>query len=475
MRGGIPMGTHNALGSRGRFRASKRAMRLLVIGIVALLVASIGNMIFLPGAQVARATTTRNVLASCGGALPPICYTSISAAVAASLPGDVVSVHAGVFTESSTLNITVPITLQGAGAGVSTLAGDLNDPMIVVTLTTPGALTISGLTIQGNGRQHDLCNEEFIQVHSALATDTISISDNAFLESAATDPSHDTCLTEAYSNNDTLSASVSFTNNSFVGFTAALEPFNQYGTFTVTGNDIEGLDPAWMVPVGIEEYYCCATTTLTAAHRYANNTFGGYAGNGIDILANYVNLTALTLTGNTFRLGGTGTYPAVTVGGFETGGKVRVTATANVFALSGSATGIEIGQTVSGTIQSNHLVGGAGVKSTGVHVLTGTRYGATLYVTNNLITGFEVGLSVEPDASPSGHFSQSVEASQNCIQANTRYGAINTTTIAVNAASNWWGAASGPFEPIGNPGGTGNAVNSAITYRPFLAASPTCP
>lgn len=40
----------------------------------------------------------------------------------------------------------------------------------------------------------------------------------------------------------------------------------------------------------------------------------------------------------------------------------------------------------------------------------------------------------------------------------------------VDAECNWWNSASGPFDPIGNPGGTGEEVVGDADYRPWLIA-----
>ncbi len=49
-----------------------------------------------------------------------------------------------------------------------------------------------------------------------------------------------------------------------------------------------------------------------------------------------------------------------------------------------------------------------------------------------------------------------------------------TSEIALDMSNNWWGAASGPYHPEGNPEGRGNAVGSNISYEPWLEAPPAC-
>jgi hypothetical protein len=57
-----------------------------------------------------------------------------------------------------------------------------------------------------------------------------------------------------------------------------------------------------------------------------------------------------------------------------------------------------------------------------------------------------------------------------------RYGVSGMTVDAgayvgtVNAACNWWNSSSGPTDPIGNPGGTGEKVFGSVDYTPWLIA-----
>lgn len=63
----------------------------------------------------------------------------------------------------------------------------------------------------------------------------------------------------------------------------------------------------------------------------------------------------------------------------------------------------------------------------------------------------------------------------NCnITGNTSYGVYNGGSLTVIAKNNWWGAASGPYHPVTNPGGTGDRVDSFVDYTPFLTSPHTC-
>ena len=59
------------------------------------------------------------------------------------------------------------------------------------------------------------------------------------------------------------------------------------------------------------------------------------------------------------------------------------------------------------------------------------------------------------------------------IHGNAVIGVTNQTPASVVLATgNWWGAATGPTDPIGNPGGTGDKVSTGVNYGQFLNAQP---
>lgn len=48
------------------------------------------------------------------------------------------------------------------------------------------------------------------------------------------------------------------------------------------------------------------------------------------------------------------------------------------------------------------------------------------------------------------------------------YGIFNGDTIVVDADSNWWGHATGPYHPSANPGGLGDTVSDYVDFYPWL-------
>jgi len=345
-----------------------------------------------------------------------------------------------------------------------------------VTLATAGTLTIKGLTIEGNDLPHPNCGGYYIQLYSALASDTVEIAKNVFSETDKTDPDHSTCFTAAYHNYQDNPAPLKLLDNQFVGFTEVAEFFNDTGPVMVAGNASEQLNGFGVFHTAFDDDTCCSLLTISQPHTFSHNTFSGYLGQGILIESNNATFTNVRLIANTFDLPGASPSPAMSVGAYGTGGQVRLTALSNVFHLSGNSLAFQINQAVSGTIRGNLLVGDNTASSTGLDITTGSQYMTSLILTSNRITGFDIGLWVEPAMPPGGAASQSIAAQQNCIQGNVGSGAENTTTISVQASNNWWGAASGPFNSISNPGGTGNEVFGDITFQPFLTApAPSCP
>jgi hypothetical protein len=59
------------------------------------------------------------------------------------------------------------------------------------------------------------------------------------------------------------------------------------------------------------------------------------------------------------------------------------------------------------------------------------------------------------------------------ILGNANFGIENVSANPiVQAADNWWGHPSGPYHPVTNPDGLGNAVSDNVAYDPWLASPP---
>jgi hypothetical protein len=152
--------------------------------------------------------------------------------------------------------------------------------------------------------------------------------------------------------------------------------------------------------------------------------------------------------------------------------------------------GIEVGMGGVATITSNTITNCLGVASsdgsTSAGILVTTYYaaGTTATITGNTLTGNTGGIGVGYDE----YDTSTVVAHYNNINGNTDYG-IDTTAPFVDATYNWWGDASGPYDPDGtnevppcttdpttekNVDGTGDAVSDNVDYCPWaLAEFPT--
>ena len=89
--------------------------------------------------------------------------------------------------------------------------------------------------------------------------------------------------------------------------------------------------------------------------------------------------------------------------------------------------------------------------------------------TQSVLSQNATGLLAEQGATPS------IETSD--LSANSDYGVRNANpATVVRAQGNWWGDASGPRDPVANPGGQGSAVSTGVDYGQYLQAQPvlTC-
>jgi len=450
--------------------------RLLLLAGTALVALSVTIGAFALAPRVAHAATVRNVQINCGGQLPPVCYTTIHDAVNAAVAGDTVLVHPGVFTETSTLAITVPLRLEGFGPGKTILRGSLDPDAISISLAAPGTLTIAGFTLEGNHQPHP-GSSDLIEIMDAQATNSIEIAHNAFVSTSDTDPNHATQFTEALHNFNSTAARLTIAHNEFSGFSQVSELFNYVGPVQVVANLVHRLDGFTVFShVGFDEFTCCDPLVIPNAHTYLNNTFAAYTGAGILIESNNARFDDMRIQGNTFTLTGPSAIGAISIGGFGTVGRVQLNARDNTIQLTGAMDGIEINQNVTGTLARNALTGNSVVGSNGIAVSIGSAQPTALGIASNRVTLFDTGLAVANAAPPGGSAAQTVAANKNCIFSNASFGANNTTALTIDATADWWGAASGPFNAASNPGGAGNAVSSGIAFIPFLPApAPTCP
>ena len=110
-------------------RISKGHLILLASSLIALSVPSAG-----------RSATINAASAS---------FSDVSSAVAQAAAGDTVRVPAGIATWSSTLTVNKPISLQGAGIGITTITSGGPEVMLMSLTSTSAVTRVTGFTING--------------------------------------------------------------------------------------------------------------------------------------------------------------------------------------------------------------------------------------------------------------------------------------------------------------------------------------
>lgn len=128
-------------------------------------------------------------------------------------------------------------------------------------------------------------------------------------------------------------------------------------------------------------------------------------------------------------------------------------------------------------IEQNLLVGGAGPN---LALVTNSQLMGNIRC-NTLIGGGN-GLSLRSDAPP--NLSPMLNIRDNAIEAhdppnNPFYREFNigkgaTSDLPLGMTNNWWEVANGPYEPVANPDGRGEAVGPNILFQPWLETRPAC-
>ncbi|HEX9038339.1 MAG TPA: hypothetical protein VF808_15260 [Ktedonobacterales bacterium] len=439
-------------------------------------------------------------------------YRSINDALAAAAPGDTVRALAGTYgpnepgatTPDTVIRISKPVTVVGAGAGVSIIndapANQGTATAGVIVITTPsvaGDISVVGFTVEGAIVNDSNDDGILLTVNDTRAGDTVSIHDNLFYGDTTLDPQLLADQTDAiyvYGS----AAATQINRNAFRGvFRAALVEGNP-GPVSFSNND-----------VNLHALYDLSTTpptlaywaegllflgdsgaVISSAQTVSGNTFERYAGMGVGVDAGYCcglvgAYTDVNITANTFNNLGVAASQSSTpddadiyLHGFGTSnGAVTstisgVTIRHNTFNLS-SDTGHGYAVRLNGSIGANNVISqnalrGAGAAPPPAGVLfTNPSSSAAVSVNANLITGFVAGL--RSDALPAG---AQVSARQNCIAGNSAAGVTVASGATLMAANNWWGAASGPYNTSTNPTGTGDAVSDGVIYTPYLTKAP---
>ena len=138
--------------------------------------------------------------------------------------------------------------------------------------------------------------------------------------------------------------------------------------------------------------------------------------------------------------------------------------------------GIEFGGGGTGTVDNVSVSECRGIasvdasQSAGILVTDYWGTGTSATITNSTLTNNTEGITV---GYALGDMS-TVVANNNQIYGNTGNG-ISSTGVSVDATSNWWGYASGPYHTVNNSCGQGNAVTDNIVFAPWFTSSSMAP
>ncbi len=450
-------------------------------------------------------------------------FTSIQAAIDYANPGDTIIVHEGTYPENITVNKS--LTLVGAKQDVDPNGSTDRGGESVIdggqVEITAAEVILNGFTISGNR----------IWIHGVA---DVTVSYNIVLNSTSHGIYIDTSSPGAQilyntvsnpewqgiSNQGNSDVKISYNHVMGVDTQQPIESTNHTGTaIEITYNVISGCTSAkginyWGGPGVVISYNQISDTTNeaifsdTKTNTIVGNTLSDIGGPGIQLypveVANdgeksiiseniitatkwqgitvfgqaYTEITGNTLTGcNYYGADGTGDWDYAGIHVEDLGGSSQYCLINNNTVTDG-INGIQVWSsdcTITNNIVTNMGLTYADSKTVGddtywnsgiiIGAMPGIGVSPTgVVVQENTLTGNVVGLFVH-HASNEAHF--------NLITGSTRYGVENAHTNTFNAENNWWGDAAGPYNPVSNPGSSGDEVSDNVDYDPWCTA-PDC-
>lgn len=394
----------------------------------------------------AAAVGLGSAAAPAGAATKTVCaagcdYTSIAAATAAAVNGDVITVAAGTYHEPRILISQKGITLQGAGAGQTIIDGELRNDLVggegqirvESAASASGPITVSGITIRNAPKTPAGSTRYAVQVKASRPNPSAITFDDVAIEGVG------------------ASDYGIYVN----GASAIAEPSFTFTDGSITGTAFHAiLFEAWRGPVTVEDSTFTENATSGAALRifadavaeraippyaFRRNTFTG-TGIAMNRLSEaHQGFDAVEVTDNTFT-GLAGNDTAVTIASSGTGSAsvpTAVSVTGNTISGSGAARGIALTGSATGpvgpaTVSGNSLLGlGRGIDLGGAG-LTGA-------------------IDLERN-----RFIQLTAAVNNAASSGT-----------VNASENWWGCNGGP----GASGCSSNTGTGTTTVDSWIVAT----
>ncbi len=403
-----------------------------------------GNVIPLASEAAAEALTAPDPVGCPPGTLPTFLggsgigctttYTSIQAAIndVAVVDGWTVYVEAGTFTEQVT--ITKSITLQGSGAGVTTiqapisLTPDANGQRSIVTVTGSGIVAeISGFTVTGPG-----------------PTGCGSLHYGIFVNGGATADIHDNEVTDIGDNTP------SGCQNG-VAIRVGSATLGS-GTATIENNTVTDYQKGGIVVSGDGSYADVLDNIVTG-----DGPTGVIAQNGIQVsYGATANVTGNTVTGNQYTGSGWASSGILI---YDSGATVNVT---------------------DNVVDNNDF---------GVAVIASSSSNVTAVISGNTISNSGYGIEIGDYTTPGGSASAVVSHNNivdnvyglytdnpdmiivdNLFDGNTGLGLYYDdyyeTGLTLNAEDNCWGDPSGPTH-ADNPTGTGDEIYGDVDFTPW--------
>jgi len=479
------------------------------MGMLTIAMLLIVGMLF--AAPAAQAATITVCASGCD-------HTTIQAAINAASSGDTISVSAGTYPESVTVNKSV--TIVGAsptttiidppsGNGMNIRASNITIENLRITDAAHGANlggTISDITfdnvhflnntsrgIEIQATAADLItnvqvldslfdnNNLGIRMASATRVDGITIDSTTFQNHVGSGFQQSNDNGVGWVKNLTVKDST-FTNNGTTSGYAGIyaEEFSNVliEDSTFTGN--------WF-GINLWDYWgTAASATSNVVIR--DNTFSDHKMTTIALRSTTGNSNAqlFLVENNTINqnvgalVGATSAHLAVTTSSASANGAVDVvdnemtfsgtfpigvTATYGVY-LAGRAEDVRVeGNTIDGGGVGTN---GATIPSSGIRLATSIfQTNANIVITKNLINNFVNGVSIHDGSNVFGGVQAAsvVKINRNNLSANSGYGIQSGPVTDANGACNWWGDASGPG-PIGP--GSGSKVSANVKYAVWL-------